>query len=154
MQKLRRLFAVLVATGGLAAAMLAVGVGPASADYGPGAVYEIEISANANGPQGGGVWLWIALYPTLGPAAGTGDYAGSDCGHGFGAARDMGDVTWVKSGATLTINGVTLNGLGGLPVTITVPSAYGHYGYAGNAFPSIFPGFPFPGGNAQVQVAP
>jgi len=27
--------------------------------YGQGAIYEIELSANVSGTQGGGVWLWI-----------------------------------------------------------------------------------------------
>ena len=131
----------------LLAAAAAVFAAVASADYGPGAVYQVEISANANGPQGGGIWLWIELN-----ANGTGDYRGSDCGHGEGAARDNGDVTWTSGGGMLTISGVTLTGLGGLPVTITVPSAYGHKSYTGDAFSSIF-GLPFPG-NAQVQIAP
>ena len=159
MKGLRRIVAVMVAAAGLATGVLAMGVGTASADYGPGAVYQIAISANASGPNGGGIWLWIALYPTAGPAAGTGDYAGSDCGHGFGAAGDRGDVTWVKSGGTLTITGVNLNGFGPLsplPVVITVPSAYGHYSYSTNAFTTIFTGLPpfVQGGFAQVQVAP
>lgn len=53
----------------------------------------------------------------------------------------------------LTIAGVTLARVGGLPVTIAVPAADGHYGYAGDPFGTIF-GLPFPGGTAQVQVAP
>jgi len=75
-----------------------------------------------------------------------------------GAAADKGDVTWTKAGGTLTITGVTLNGLGGLPVTITVHSAYGHYS---TDVVSVFPtlgGAPLslpPGvGFSQVQVAP
>jgi hypothetical protein len=158
MQKFRRLLAVLVATGGLAAGALTLGVGAASADYGPGALYQVEITANQGGLNGGGIWLWIALYPTAGPAAGTGDYSGSDCGHSHGAASDMGEVAWVKSGANLIISGVVLNGFGpvGVPVTITVPSAYGHYPYPANAFTTIFTGLPpfVQGGSAQVQVAP
>lgn len=121
--------------------------------YGPGAVYEIELSANISGKQGGGVWLWIALYPN-----GEGDYAGSDCGHGGeGAASDKGDVTWQYSGTNnqwVVINGVMLNGLGGFPTTITVPSKYGHYtGTVGTylTLPSFIPPFV---GNTQLQVAP
>src|SRR6266581_7132300 len=87
---------------------------PASADYGKGAVYQIELSANASGPQGGGVWLWFGLN-----SDGTGDYQGSDCGHGgVGAAHNGGDVTWHVSGNQVVINGVVLNGLGGLPATV------------------------------------
>ncbi len=145
----------LAAVGG---AVLAVGVvagsgGVALADYGPGAVYQIEISANQNSPQGGGgAWLWIEL-----DSNGTGDYTGSDCGHGGGgggAAADSGDVTWTVSADVITITGVVFNGFGGLPVTVQVPSAYGHYT---PPITSVFPtlaGLLPPGGFTQVQVAP
>ena len=142
----RRFVALLLAIGALILSLVAAG--PAAADYGPGAVYQVEISANLAGPAGGGVWLWIELN-----ANGGGDYRGSDCGHGEGAARDAGDVTWTVSNGMLVISGVTLTGLGGLPVTITVPATYGHYNYQSNPFIAIF-GVPFPGGFAQVQVAP
>jgi hypothetical protein len=158
MKGFRRTLALFFVAAGPAVFSLAAGAATASADYGPGAVYEVEISANAGGPNGGGIWLWIALYPTAGPNAGTGDYAGSDCGHGMGAANDRGDVTWVKSGGNLIISGVVLHGFGPfpVPVTITVPSAYGHYPYPANAFQTIFTGLPpfVQGGTAQVQIAP
>jgi hypothetical protein len=133
--------------------------GPALADYGPGNIYQVEISSNIGGPDGGGIWLWLALSPDSGTtSSGTGDYAGSDCGHGEGAASDKGEVTWTKDGGMLIIDGVTLNGLGGLPVTITVRSTYGHYR---TDFVSVFPtlgGPPLmlpPGvGFSQVQIAP
>jgi hypothetical protein len=161
MKRFRRMLSVFVATGALAAGLLVALAAPASADYGPGALYQVEITANEPGPDGGGIWLWIALYPSGGSTtSGTGDYAGSDCGHGHGAARDLGDVTWSSSGGTLTISGVVLNGFGPpispLSVTITVPSTYGHYSYPTDAFASIFSGLPpfVTGGSAQVQVAP
>ena len=163
MKRFRRMLAVFVATGALAAGLLAALAGGASADYGPGALYQVEITANDSGPTGGGIWLWIELTPSPGSTlTGTGDYRGSDCGHGHGAARDSGDVTWSSSGpgGTLTISGVVLNGfgpiIGPVPVTITVPSTYGHYPYPTSAFASIFSGLPFfvTGGHAQVQVAP
>jgi hypothetical protein len=160
MKRLRIMLAVFAATGGLAAALVAAMAGAASADYGPGAMYQVEITANESGPNGGGIWLWIELSPSGGSTtSGTGDYAGSDCGHGNGAASDRGDVTWSSSGGWLTISGVVLNGFGPLspvPVTITVPSTYGHYPYPTNAFASIFTGLPpfVTGGRAQVQVAP
>jgi hypothetical protein len=143
-----------------AATVVAVAAAPAAADYGRGALYQVEITANEGGPNGGGIWLWIELTPTTGSStSGTGDYAGSDCGHGHGAAPDRGDVTWSASNGTLTITGVVLNGfgpLGPVPVTISVPSGYGHYAYPTNAFTSIFAGLPpfLTGGKAQVQVAP
>jgi hypothetical protein len=136
----------------------------ALADYGAGAAYQIEISDNCNGQQacviakGDGLWLWIELTPaSAGATWGTGDYKGADCVHGLqtpfgtvnGAASDAGDVTWSASGGTITINGVFLNGPG-FPITITVPSRYGHYQKAAS---EILPTFPLPG-VAQVQVAP
>ncbi len=47
------------------------------ADYGSGAVYQIEISANNVGQvPGDGAWIWVALNRD-----GTGDYAAADCVH-------------------------------------------------------------------------
>jgi hypothetical protein len=147
---------VFVATVALAAGLLLATVGPASADYGPGALYQVEISANNVGGEarntGDGVWLWIALYPD-----GTGDYAGSDCIHtgsgGLnGAGHQRGDVTWTDSGGNLTITGVALVN-GQFPVTITVPDSYGHYVLDSD---DVITGFALGsiGGEAQVQVAP
>jgi len=123
---------------------------PASADYGKGAVYQVELSANASGPQGGGVWLWFGLNRD-----GTGDYQGSDCGHGgVGAAHNGGDVTWHVSGNQVVINGVVLNGLGGFPATVTVPAAYGHYTGTLGSYITLPPFIPANIGNSQLQVAP
>jgi hypothetical protein len=143
-----RRFAVLVA---IAAAAVAASAATASADYGTGALYQIELSANAAGPHGGGVWLWITLNRN-----GGGDYAGSDCGHGgAGAASDKGDVaSWSDSGGWLTINGVVLNGLGGFPTTIRVPDAYGHYSGTIGSFLTLPPFIPPFIGSSQLQVAP
>ena len=122
----------------------------ALADYGSGAQYQIELSANISGKSGGGVWLWISLNRD-----GTGDYSGADCGHGgAGAASDKGDVTWTVSGGSVVIVGVVLNGLGGFPTVVTVPTAYGHYTGTVGTFltvPSFIPSFV---GNSQLQVAP
>jgi hypothetical protein len=147
--RLRRSVLALSTAGALAAGMAVSAAAPVAAEYGNQAVYQIEISANLTGSTGYGAWLWIEL-----DEDGTGDYAGSDCGHTpgveAGAAPALGDVTWTRSGDTLTISGVTLLA-GTVPVTITVPSAYGHYYYPDTLFP-IF-GVPIPGW-AQVQVAP
>lgn len=125
---------------------------PIQDQYGPGAVYQIELSANASGPQGGGLWLWMGLYPDW-----QGDYAGSDCGHGGqGAVSDKGDVSWhyTANNDSLVIEGVLLGGLNSFPTTITVPATYGHYtGTLGTflTLPSFLPPFI---GNSQLQVAP
>jgi hypothetical protein len=139
----------------VAAAALAVGTtlaaaSPALADYGTGAAYQVELSANVSGPHGGGVWLWIALN-----RYGAGDYQGSDCGHGGqGATPDSGDVTWRVSGNQVVISGVVLNGLGGFPATVTVPAADGHYAGTVGSFITLPPFIPPDAGSSQLQVAP
>jgi hypothetical protein len=121
--------------------------------YEGGSIYQVELSANISGTQGGGLWLWIGLHPD-----GSGDYSGADCGHGgAGAASDKGDVTWHLTGnnnESIEIDGVILVGLGGFPTTITVPSTYGHYTGTIGTFLTL-PGFipPFIG-TSQLQVAP
>jgi hypothetical protein len=157
MRKLRRTLAVFVAAGALTVVMLAVGAGTAAADYGPGAKFQIAISANnVGGVPGEGVWAWIALYP-----GSTGDYTAADCIHtgsllghpGLnGAGHEQGEVSWSDSNGWLTINGVMLVG-GVFPVTIKVPDTYGH-----RVLPSdtVITGFALGpiGGWAQVQVSP
>jgi hypothetical protein len=132
---------------------------PAAADYGQGAVYQVELSANASGRDGGGVWLWFGLNRDH-----TGDYQGSDCGHGgAGAAHDGGDVTWkyINNGKNVEIDGVVLNGLPdpatgkpGFPTTVTVPAAYGHYTGTLGSFIVLPPFIPPNIGTSQLQVAP
>lgn len=147
---------------GLAGGMtVAAAPGAALADYGSSAAYQIELSANLNGQSaktlggtGGGAWLWIELSSDH-----TGDYTGSDCGHGSGGAgavADSGSVTWSDSGGWITINGVVLNGLGGFPTTITVPDSYGHYtGTVGTYLTLPFPSFITETmGSSQLTVAP
>jgi hypothetical protein len=152
-KKLALLIAVVAAC---AAAFAAA----ASADYGPNAYRQIELSNNVPGPQGGGVWLWIELNSN-----GTGDYAGSDCGHGgVGAASDKGDVTWQPAGDMIVISGVVLNGLPTDPqhgdfspwhATITVPAQTGHYSTSGVGAYLTLPSFiPASQGFTQIQVAP
>jgi hypothetical protein len=140
------------------ATLVAFTAGSASADYGQGAVYQVEISSNIPGPNGGGIWLWIELNSN-----GGGDYAGSDCGRGADerAKADRGDVrSWSISGGALAIGGITLNGLGGLPVTITIPLPGSGYGHVTTDVVTIFPdlatalGLPPGAGFSQVQVAP
>ena len=125
--------------------------GPASA-YGPGQVYQVELSANISGANGGGVWLWLGLSND-----GTGDYHGADCGHRNGpATSDGGDVTWklINNNTEVQISGVVLNGLGGFPATVTVPAAYGHYTGTIGSFITLPPFIPPFVGSSQLQVAP
>jgi hypothetical protein len=131
MTRLGRTIVAILATGALFAALLAGTAGPTSADYGPGAQFQVTISANnVGGVPGDGVWAWIALYP-----GGGGDYTAADCIHtgsllgapGLnGAGHEQGDVRWTDAGGTLTITGVALVN-GQFPVTITVPDGYRHY---------------------------
>jgi hypothetical protein len=138
----------------------------AAADYGQGAAYQIEISANCVGPgscipsvvKGYGLWLWAEL-----DADHTGDYEAADCGHAgpggipstTGAFHDSGEVSWAYSadGSMIVITGVAIFG-NTVPVTITVPAAYGHYS---RSFAQVLDipalGGALPGW-AQVQVAP
>jgi hypothetical protein len=137
--------AVALVTGGTLAA-----ASPALADYGQGATYQIELSANVSGSGGGGLWLWFGLN-----SDGTGDYQGSDCGHGGqGAAYDGGDVTWHVSGNQVVIDGVVLNGLGGFPAIVTVPASYGHYTGTLGSYITLPPFIPPFVGTSQLQVAP
>jgi hypothetical protein len=150
MKRFRRTIMTALGMSLLAGGLLAASVGPVAASgYGPGAVYQVELTANLTGPQGGGVWLWVALYP-----GGTGDYNGSDCGHGLGAVSDKGDVTWTTVGNLVRISGVVLNGLGGFRTTITIPASYGHYTGTIGSYLTL-PGFIPPlVGFSQLQVAP
>jgi hypothetical protein len=148
---IKRRIALAAASALLAGGGTLAAAGPAWADYGPGAVYQIELSANVGGPQGGGVWLWIELNSDH-----TGDYQGSDCGHGFGSAHDSGDVTWSvsASGDQVIITSVTLNGLGGFPATVTVPAKTGHYTGTVGSFITLPAFIPSGAGFSQLQVAP
>lgn len=155
---LSALAAVLTTGGGLLAT-----AAPAWADYGPGATYQVEISANGNNlsafggkadGSGGGFWFWAALTPTS-SSAGTADYQESDCVHNFGLpngdSHNAGTANYTIAGDTITI-GPLMTGLG--PLDVTVPSTYGH------STTAPFSGSPAAGlldlalTNVQVQVAP
>lgn len=140
---------------GLAAAVACLAMlvaAPAFADYGAGAQFQIELSANdVGGVPGHGLWLWIQLNQN-----GTADYSGSICVHngsdGTNSATPVaGDTTWTDNGTTLTIPlQITLRTGHQLQLTITVPDTPGHYnGPTGNFLaPNVI------GGDAEVQVAP
>lgn len=138
---------------------LSFGATTALADYGLGAVYQVELSANT---PVNGFWFWAELSPD-----GTGDYQETDCIHlgsggPNGAIHASGTLKWTVAGGVLTLSNVKI--IGGLEtVTITIPvnaGVLGHYSSAtltvtGAAIP--FP--PIPVGAsltlpAQVQVAP
>lgn len=139
-------------------AMLAVaGAASAGPSTTPGGdvAYQVEISANLPGVQGGGIWLWLELDKN-----GQGIYDGSDCGRG-GAVSDQGTLSWWPSGGQLVISGVQLNGLPPFAQgDVVVPSSYGHYQWsASQAFPGLQAfftaiGVPPDAGFAQIQVAP
>lgn len=144
-----RRIGIVAAVTALAGGGALAAAGPALADYGNGAAYQVELSANVGGPHGGGVWLWFALNRD-----GTGDYQGSDCGHGEGAAHDSGDVRWQLAGDQIVITDVTLSALGGFPATVTVPASYGHYTGTVGSYITLPSFIPPSVGNSQLQVAP
>jgi hypothetical protein len=154
-RKTAGLTAALAACGGLGTATLIATAAPAGASgYGPGAQFQVEISANIQGiagnGSGGGIWFWAALNSDH-----TADYQETDCVHNVpgapnGAVHNSGEATWADNGTTLTISGVQ-TAVG--PVSITVPDTIGHYTSPGE-IPSPFGSPPFSGLPAQVQVAP
>ena len=166
MGKLSKVVAVLGLGFGLAAGALVATGSAVFADYGPGASYQIEISANTNNlssiipiaktnGSGGGLWFWAALTPTT-SSGGTVDYEEDDCIHNAGIApngdiHNAGNTTYTVTGDTLTIDNVPT---GAGPVDIRVPSSDGHYVYPDNSLPPLFGASVFSALPAQVQVAP
>ena len=133
----------------------AIGPSAISADYGPGAVHQVEISAN---PKGQGFWMWTEL-----SADGTGDYEETDCIHLGGghatdaAAHDAGTLSWTISNGVLTMTNVQI--IGGLETaTFTVPANGGHPAQltitVTSAIVPIVPVGTVMTMPAQVQVAP
>ena len=158
-QHARRTFSALAIIGALTVGAL-FAAPRAQADYGQGAVYQIELVAQV--PGAGGAWLWIALNQD-----GTGDYAGSDCAGGLNgsvfrgnpahAAADVGDISgWHYDGDNVVIEGVQLNTFHpSFSSTITVPSTYGHYTAMGIGAYMTWPVFvDTRNGFSQLQVAP
>jgi len=160
----KRSLLALVASAALGVATLAVSATPAGADYGPGVKYQVTISANMPGRDGGGLWLWFALTPSAaGSNSGTADYAGADCGHGgIGAFPDRGDGLPYTDNGTRLVLGTSQDpiptGLG--PMIVSVPDTYGHTHTVTFELLSPPPGFPpelalpLPGWSSQVQIAP
>jgi hypothetical protein len=162
----RRKVVLLFGAGLLIAAALFFGTeAGARADYGPGAVYQVEISANAlPGPS---FWFWAELDP----GGASGDYQMTDCIHvGRGgpnaAAHSSGEVaSWSVGGGMLTMTGVDIiGGAETATISVALPSSgmYGHSNYVTVTVTSanvpIFPVgtvFTFSGPRAaEVQLAP
>jgi hypothetical protein len=154
-----RMFRWLAAAGAFVATLAVVGTGSAQPSTPPGgdAAYQVEISANVPGKNGGGSWFWLEL-----DKDGGGIYAGSDCAHGGGGASPArGALTWERQGNQLTIHGVQSSGLPPFAYEpILAPASYGHYveTYA-DVLPTLTAfltsvGVDLSGGSVQVQVAP
>jgi hypothetical protein len=164
MRRLRRIWVLLAGCLIVAAALFFGTAAGARADYGPGAVYQVEISANA--VPGPSFWFWAELDQ----GGASGDYQMTDCIHvGRGgpnaAAHASGDVeSWYVSGGRLTMTGVKI--IGGeekATISVALPSS-GMYGHSNqvtvtvtSAIVPIIPVgavFTFTGPQAQVQLAP
>ena len=135
----------------------------ARADYGAGAVYQVEISAN---DATNGFWIWAELDP----GGQSGDYQETDCIHlgrggPNGALHDAGDVAgWSVGGGWLTMTGVKiLGGAETATVQVATPTS-GTYGHTSDVritiTDAIVPIVPvgatlvFSGHATQVQLAP
>lgn len=162
MKRLSSLLVAVVAAGALTAALFAAS---ASAEYGPGAVYQVEISANAQ--PGPSFWFWAELDP----GGTSGDYQMTDCIHvGRGgpnaAAHASGEVqSWSVGGGWLTMTGISIVG-GANTATVQValpsPGPYGHSNDVKVTVTGAVPGAPLPvgavfifsGQGTQAQLAP
>jgi hypothetical protein len=153
-QQLRRAFFPLAIVGALTVGAVFTLPKADAGSYGPGALYQIEFVTGDNGASyapvgqrgaaaalnGGGQWLWFALYPN-----GDADYAGTDCLSALGSfpdsSRVTGDAHWeyvpngsipdstpAYTGPVLVISNVVLDGfkflsnLVGCPNTCVPPA--------------------------------
>ena len=131
MRRLRRIWILLAGCLVVAAALFFGTAAGAHAEYGPGAVYQVEISANAlPGPS---FWFWAELDP----GGTSGDYQMTDCIHvGRGgpnaAAHASGSVeSWSVGGGMLTMTGVKI--IGGeetATISAALPSSGAMYGHS------------------------
>jgi hypothetical protein len=125
---------------------------------------QLEISGNCDNPNNyfcsnvvgvGGIWLWIEI-----DANGTGDVAGSGCGHAVGGPRGgaesiRGDVTWeYVDGKTAADDGF------GFPTIVDPTDSYylvkfhGEPLFATPVTPGHYAFHPTHGVSLQIQVAP
>lgn len=146
----------------LAAAFAAVSATGASAAYGPGTQYQVEISANTL--QYGSFWYWAALGPNT-----ASDYENTDCIHTAAggnpgglntAAHTSGSLTsWTDSNGMLEMDGVKIVG-GAATADFSISDAP-HSHWLSVYIESAAPGLPFSAGDTlqfsgpqtQVQVA-
>src|SRR5512133_1323498 len=124
MRRLRRIWVLLAGCLVAAAALFFGTAAGAHAEYGPGAVYQVEISANAS--PGPSFWFWAELDP----GGTSGDYQMTDCIHvGRGgpnaAAHASGeDESWSVGGGMLTITGVKIvGGANTATISVALPSS-------------------------------
>ena len=170
---MRQMFAraagALALGAGLSTGVLLATTGPAGADYGSSATYQVEISANTKGAQAtqGNFWVWLALTPSSpGATSGTSDYQETDCLHLGGghatdaAAHDAGSGTWNISNGTLYLTGVNIVG-NAETATFAVPlPTSGTYGHTNGMTMTVTSGTaPIPPGiplsyPSQNQIAP
>lgn len=153
--------------GGLSGAVMAAAPAAASAadNYGPGAVYQVEISANE--PYGS-FWVWAGLYVDSNGNQ-TVDYEETDCIHlphiATAAANDTGEGgTWAISGGTLSLYNIEIIGnaaTANFAVPLPQGSNYGHSSGLIIDVTSEVPGGPplapeyvyAPGPESQNQIA-
>jgi hypothetical protein len=154
---MRKLLALLAVTVSAAVALTA----NASADYGPGTVYQVEISANSL--QGPSFWFWAALGPGQ-----ESDYQNTDCIHTAAggnpqsgpnaAAHSSGELSaWSEHDGLIEMDGVLL--IGGLATANYFILDQPHSSWLKIVVTSdplglLPPTLIFSGRGTQVQVAP
>lgn len=125
---------------------------------------QLEISGNCDNPDIpfcasdvglGGIWLWIEV-----DAGGTGDVAGSGCGHNIGGPRGgadsiRGDITWTYTdGAGAAAAGFAFPGIVDPTDTYYLVEFYGQPLFATPVTPGHYAFHPTHGLSLQIQVAP
>src|SRR5438105_14220793 len=142
----------LLFVGAAALAILLASASTANADYGRGALYQVEISST---PPGSGVWIWAELDPGMT----SGDYQETDCVHlgnggPNGALHDSGSLSgWEISGGMLTMHGLKVLG-GAETVDVSVPVPAGGYGHSYSITITPTAGPPVVAGTFPAQVQP
>jgi hypothetical protein len=153
---MRKLLVLLAVT----AAAAAVFTTSASADYGPGTVHQVEISAN-NGTSG--FWFWAALGPGQ-----ESDYQNTDCIHSSaggnphsgpnGAGHTAGSLTgWSEHDGLLEMDGVSIIGGAATANYFILDQPHSSWFMIVVTFDPLHllpPSLIFSGRGTQVQIAP